>query len=423
MTALPEVHRYVLSNGSKVLIRPTPYKDILCLSVTMAVGGRDDPAQQSGLTNLLSRLLTKGAGRRSALEIAETIESIGGDLDTYCTNDYAGIETQTVAGDWQTALDLLTDCLFEPTLLTDEVEKEKSLVKAQIRCANDDKFSYTYRRFEKMYYQGHPYALSVHGESKTVDALDRDAVVALHRRTFRPENALFVAVGNVPEDEFLKMLEQRWPKCIDVSGKAVLRSVAGPHNALDSAGRAIALTREVEQSFAVLGYPSPTAGEPDGTALRLVCGLLGEGMSSRLFTNLRERRHLAYAVGSSLVARELAAHAFLYIGTHPSTLEQASDGLRAEVDRIVREGVPEDELERARQYLLGRFLVGRQTNSSLARGMSTAEMWNLGWSWAEEFPERLQAVTVDLANQAAARYFAVEPACATLSPPVAATEA
>jgi len=445
------VRTHTLPNGCKILIRSTPDKQILSLVAYVNWGGCDDAAAQAGRTNLMARLLTKGAAGRTAVQIAETMESVGGSIDAFCSYDHLGIETQAVRDDWPVALELLSDCLFRPTFDPLEFEKERAIVLSEILRDNDQKFPYTYKAFHRLFYRGHPYALPPEGEIETLKALEPGILASLHAAAIRPERVLLTAVGNLPEEEFVAEVVKRWP----VRGESLMgqgpsygrsgepanrptgeladRRTGEPGDRLKPAlqtgepanraqaepgagrGETIELPRNFEQGFVIVGYPAPLPGAPDAAALRMACGILGEGMSSRLFSRLRDRDHLAYAVGASISPRALASHVILYIGTSRDTVDQAHASLLREARGIVEEAPEKEEIQRARQYILGKYLVGRQTNSALAHSMSVNEMLGLGWEWGETFPDRIEAVTArDI--RAAAETYLQNPASAILRP-------
>ena len=410
------VHSHTLSNGARVLFRPTPDKQILSIATAIPWGARNDAPEQAGRSSLMARLLTKGAGKRSAFDIADTLESIGGSIDAFCTPDALGMETHTVQTDWKLALEVLSDCLFHPTFDAAEFDKERALVQSEILRENDRKFSFTYKAFQKLYYRGHPYAVSSDGEIETVAKLEREMLPTLHASVMDPSQMLIVAVGNVPEDEFLSELEARW-----LGSVAASTLTAQPVTASAGAGRGerVEVSREFEQGFVIAGYPAPDAGAADSAALRLSSAILGEGMSSRLFARLRDRDHLAYAVGASFSVRALASQMVAYIGTGADTVDQALEGIVRETEGLLADPPTPEEIERARQYVLGKYLIGRQTNATLTQSMLGCEMLGLGWEYGETLPERIQSVTAAQIQAAAGKYL-TNPAIAVLRPSVKA---
>lgn len=407
-----DVRSHTLRNGCKILVRPTPDKQILSLVAAIPWGGRDDDPSLAGRSNLMARLFTKGTTSRTSLQIAETLESVGGDIDSFCGHDLLGLETQTVEADWQIAIDVLSDCLFHPTFEPYEFEKEQSLVKAEILRSEDEKFAFTYKQFQGLLYQGHPYQLPPDGTVESVDSISRDAVRELHAAMARPDQVLLCVVGNVPDDELIAWIEEHWPAAPKTPAPPRTLPLAPPGK---GQGGAITLAKEIEQAFVVVGYIAPPIDSPEYAALRVACGVLGEGMSARLFSRLRDRDHLAYAVGSMLVGRQLATHMSLYIGTNPENVSRAREGMIREALGIATEELTEQEVDRAKRYILGKYLMSRQTNSALAHSMSTHETIGLGWEWGEHLAERIHAVTLDAVREAARRYL-VNPATATLEP-------
>jgi zinc protease len=412
-TFMTDVKMHTLSNGCRVLLRETPGNPVLSMRASVRWGARDDTPAEAGQSNLMARLLTKGTTTRSSRDIAEIVEGVGGSIEPFCSHDALGIATQTVSDDWPVAVDLLTDCLFSPAFDSAEFDKERSLTQAEILRAEDDKFACTYKRLMRLLYEGYLYDYPPEGEVETVARLTRDGMAELHNGIARPDKMLIVVVGNVPETELLAELEKRIPGDNSAYGLLERRVVSVEAGA--GAGESREFERESEQGYVTLGYLTPRPGCPENAALLLISGVLGEGLASRLFSRLRDRDHLAYAIGSMIATRDLASHMVLYIGTQPSTIDRSREAMLREVDELVRGGVTEEEINRARNYILGKHLASRQTNSALAGSMASGELMGLGWNWAETLPERLRKTTVEDMHRVAAIYMH-DPAISVLRP-------
>lgn len=404
--------RHQLANGCRLLMRPTPDKQILSIVANVSWGGRDDHPERQGETGMMARLLTKGTKKRTSLDIAEEMESIGGSLDAFCDSDRLGLETQTTEDDWEEALDILTDGLFNSTFLPGEFEKERVVARAELYRAEDNKAAYASKMFRRLFYRDHPYAWSPDGELESIDHLNPHVMPDLHQRVVRPDNILLTVVGNVPLQAFVDWLEKNWPAAPGNTPPFRLKPAAKPGL---GCGEQVEEERNFEQGFIIAGYPVPLPGDPDSAPLRLLCGVLGEGMASRLFARLRDRDHLAYQVGAALRTRELGGYLATLIGTGPDTVDVALEGLLRESHSFAKEPAQTEEIERARRYILGKFLVGRQTNSAIAHSMSVAEMGGLGWEWVEAFPERIQAVQAEDLERVFEKYLR-QPAIAVLRP-------
>jgi zinc protease len=239
-------------------------------------------------------------------------------------------------------------------------------------------------------------------------------VQARHAHIVRPDQMLLVVVGNVPEQEFLAEIERRWPASAAGETAPYVREIP-PALPPGGNGEALRLTKDIEQAFLVVGFSGPQIGTADNVALRVASGVLGEGMSARLFSRLRDRDHLAYAVGSSMVTRELGSLLALYIGTKPETAEVAREGMLREAASLYGEELSETELNRAKRYIIGKYLVSRQTNLALATSMSAYELMGLGWEWGEHLPERVHAVSAADVQDVSRRYL-INPTATILQP-------
>ncbi|MFP4580965.1 MAG: M16 family metallopeptidase [Candidatus Sumerlaeia bacterium] len=410
---MPLVNAHTLDNGCRVFFRPTPGKRILAIVLNIAWGGRDDPAELAGRSKLMSSLLTKGTERRSAYQIAYEMENVGGSIESYCTPDVVGLEAQVEETDWPLALDIMGDCLLHPVFDANEFEKEKTLLRAQLNRMEDQKFPFSYKHFLELFYENHPYAVPASGDVETLDAITPDMPGSMHSAVVRPDRCVISVVGNVPEAEFLECLEKIWAG-YQQSEKPLDRcdTTALPGHGL---GKLREVKRDFEQGMVLMGYRFPLPGDPHTAPARMVSGILGEGMASRLFVELREKAHLAYSVGCSYVPRQIGAHCLLHIGTGPDTVDQARDAMEAEARGLLKNPPDEAEIERARQYILGKHLISRQTNIALAHSISNSETLGLGWEYSENYPDRIQAVTADDIQKLAADHLQ-DPAILILRP-------
>jgi zinc protease len=366
------------------------------------------------LASLLSRLLVKGTRRRTDLQVAEALESIGGAIDAFCTYDMMGMETQTVAEDWAVALDVMGDCLMHSIFDAGQCAKEKAMMRAGLLRALDSKFTRAYRLFLKGLYGRHPYGIHTDGTLESVERLTRGDVVKHHDRYFHPENFLIVVVGNVPEYEFLDYIDGKWE--LPGPNRAKAAPTEPDCKPGDGGKREVTESAELEQAYAIRGFMGPAPGTHESTALRLFSAMLGEGMSGRLFARLRDRDHLAYAVGSTLAVRSLCSHFMTYIGTRPETLDAAAEGLEREVNALLTDGPSGAEFKRAVEFATGHFLMGRQTNAAVAHSIFSAEITGLGWEWAESYPERVRSITQDEMMDVARKYLGGDATMALLVP-------
>jgi zinc protease len=400
-----------LSNGMLVIFKRVTTNNILAMDCLINIGSLYEDSDDNGITNFVQEVILKGTKHRSAVQIAREMESIGGLLGTNAAEDFAEVSTVTTTEDLDTALDIMSDVLLHPTFPPEEVEKERQLILAHINLQEDDKFAYTYKKFRETLYEGHTYANPVEGTPKTVTVLTRDALQEFHRRYWVPANMTLTVVGNFDEEELLGRLNVAFGKKPTSSPTKVISS-----KTFLPRYKSKILKKKVEQSFIILGYLTVSVDSPDYPALKVASAILGEGMSSRLFQRLREAQGLAYNVGCAMPTRLRHSHIFAWIGTNPDTTDAAREGLIKQFELLASEPVTDEELNRAKNYLIGKFLIDHQTNLRQAWYLGWFQLLGVGYDFDKRYPELIRQVTKDDVLRVARTYF-TKPTVAVLTPP------
>jgi predicted Zn-dependent peptidase len=409
-TSKDPITMHQLSNGLTVIHKRNRSNRIVGLSCVVLTGSVHEEAALSGVTNLCLNVMRKGTTSRTAHEIELRIDELGISLNDSAGEDFSSWSLVSTLDDWDAALDLLAEILLQPSFPPDEIENERKQVLAAIRRAEDDKFAFTYKSFKKVLYSGHPYSQPVEGIPETVSALTREQLVELHANWMMPSNMIVSVVGDLEESRVLRALEKRLggacplPRRRVLVGKEFLPRPASTE-----------LRRKIEQGFLCIGHVTAPVSSRDYPALRLTSTILGEGMSARLFTILRDRDGLAYAVGSMHRAQRRQGHLMAYIGTKPETVDRAREGILEQIDRLKREPVSEEELTRARNYTVGRYLMAHQTNANQAYYLAYWQALGMGVDFDAAFPELLEKVTVRDIMKVANKYF-IEPTVVVLRP-------
>ncbi len=377
-----------LNNGMLVIFKPVTTNNILAMNCFISIGSLYENSRENGITNFVQEVILKGTQNRSAVEIARDMEAIGGLLGTDAAYDFAEVSTVTTADDLDTALDVMSDVLLHPTFPPEEVEKERQIILAHINLQEDNKFSYTYKNFKAVLYEGHPYAHPVEGTPKTVKAITRDALQEFHKRYWVPSNMILTVVGNVDEQELLGKLNAALGKKATLPPGKVMTA-----KKYKQRYKSKNLKKKVEQGFIIVGYVTAPVNSSDYPALKVASAVLGEGMSSRLFLRLRDAQGLAYNVGCAMPTRRRHSHIFAWIGTNPDTIDTARDGLIKEFELLTKEVVTDDELDRAKNYLIGKFLIDHQTNLRQAWYLGWYQLMGVGYDFDKRYPELIRQVT------------------------------
>lgn len=404
------IHRLTLDNGIVLLVRENPAADIVAGRCFIRAGSRWEALHQAGLSHLVSTVLTKGTETLSSLEIAEQVESIGASVGSDATSDYFLLSFKTVSADFPQVLKLVGQLLRSPTFPESELELEKRLTIQAIRSQREQPFTIAFDQLRRLMYQEHPYALSTLGTEASVAALTRPDLQQYHQTHFRPDNLVISLCGRIDPEAAIALVE------------TVLGDWAAPSTPLPvlewppitSQPRYVATPQETQQSIIMLGYLAPPvhvgptaadAATEDYLVLKLLNSYLGNGLSSRLFVELREKRGLAYDVSGFYPTRLDRAQFVVYMGTAPGNTAIAIAGLQAEVERLAQVPLTTEELENAKNKLLGQYALGKQTNAQIAQTFGWYEVLGLGIEFDTYFQKRIAQITSAQAQNVAQTYF------------------
>lgn len=386
------VRTATLDNGILLLVVENPAADLIAGRIFLKHSGSrwEEPAQ-AGLFHLLAATLMKGTNHRSALDIAEASESVGASLGCSTTNDYFALSLKTITQDFAAMLALAAEILREPSFPEGEVALEKRLTLQNLRSQLEQPFNLAYQQLRQGLFPEHPYGLSVFGSEDTLPNLTPDRLHQCHQRFFRPDNLIMSLSGRITLDEAIALVQKQfgdWAIPPEPLPSLHLDPVApqpGWHRT----------SRDSQQSIVMLGYLVPSVYDPDYAPLKLISTYLGNGLSSRLFVELREKRGLAYDVSAIYPTRMHESHFLTYMGTAPDNTRIAVEGLAQEVERLRQSPLTPQDLQIAKNKLLGQYALGKQTNGELAQTYGWYEVLGLGTAFDQHFPQMVQEVTVE----------------------------
>lgn len=409
-TDLP-VARRVLSNGMTVVVREDPGVGVVAASLQVRAGSMFETEGTAGITNFVQRVLLRGTEKRSARALAEAAEDLGGSLEASGEVESAEVRVAAIARQWEPLLALLAEVVLEPTFPAAEIERERGLLLGQLQTRADNPFPRAFDTVLRDVYGAHPYSWPPLGRRESVTQLTRDALVAHYRVIYRPDRMVLAVSGNVPRAGVIATAERLFRRLSPAGGAPVPPSVDPIPR-----GEPRVVERDAKQAQILVGFLAPPLAHADYAPVRVLAMVLGGGMSSRLFTELRDRRGLAYSVGVLATARTGPALFAPYLGTAPPNADAALAGMLAEVDRLRAQAVDERELSRAKAYLLGNLAMDRRTSSRLAWYLAFYELVGAGWDWPQGFVRAVEAVTADDVARVAQRYL-VRPTVVVLRPP------
>ena len=394
------IHRTVLNNGIVVLVAENPAADIVAARIFIRAGSCYENQEQAGLAHLLSTVLTKGCEGLSSLEIAEQVESVGASLGADTATDYFLLSLKTVTSDFAEILSLAGRILRSPTFPETQVELERRIALQDIRSQQEQPFTIAFDQLRDAMYQNHPYARSVLGNAATMSSLTRADLVRYHQTYFRPDHVVISIAGRITPENAIALVEGvfgDWQHATQPVQKLDLPE-------LNVKPQIKIKPQQTQQSIVMLGYLGPSVLSADYAALKLLSTYLGNGLSSRLFVELREKRGLAYEVSAFYPTRLFPASFVVYMGTAPENTQLALFGLQTEVDLLSTAQLEEDVLQSAKNKILGQYALGKQTNAQIAQMYGWYEILGLGIDFDRNFQETIASVTALDAMTAASRY-------------------
>jgi len=396
----PPIHRTKLSNGITLLVAENPAADIIAGRVFIRAGSCYETWEDAGLAHLLSAVITKGCDGLSSREIAEKVESVGASLSADAATDYFLVSLKTVSADFGEILALAGQILQLPTFPLEQIELEQKLALQDIRSQKEQPFNIAYNQMRQAMYQKHPYAMSVLGSETTISHLTRADLRKFHQTYFRPDNVVISIAGRIKLPEAIALVEkifggwQAPPQPLPILN---LPEIAiAPQHCLEPA--------HTQQSIVMLGYLGASVSSPEYITLKLLSTYLGNGLSSRLFVELREKRGLAYEVSAIYSTRLFPAAFVVYMGTAPKNTSTALQELQQEIQLLRTNELSAESLQAAKNKILGQYALGKQTNGQIAQLYGWYEILGLGIEFDQQFSEQIANVDATVAMAVACQY-------------------
>lgn len=392
------IEKIELPNGLRLLVREDPklpFVDIRSFFKGGVIAETDD---DNGITKLTARMLIKGTKSRTADQVSESIESVGGAISYFSGNNSFGVSTHSMSDDLDLALDLLADVLQNPSFPADLLARERSVQLAEIKAEQDQILRAGQQLLRETMFARHPYRLNPLGTAESVARLGAAELAAFHRRYVVPNNMVLAVFGNVKADDIRQKVAARF-------GAMQKTDVEFPKT--DDGRIATAIRQEAEkpkeQAVLLIGYNSPAIFSNDRFPVEVLDEIFS-GMGSRLFLRLRDELGLCYYCGAfQLVGIEPGFFAF-YVGTAPQQAADCEKEILAEVERLQRDGVTDAELERAKNSIIGQRKVRMQDNGDLAMSIGLDEINGLGWDFFRTIDQKYRAVTGADIKRVAAQY-------------------
>lgn len=411
--AAGEIQKFELSNGLRLLVREDPRLPLISMTAVFRGGLLAETPQTNGITRLTARVLLKGTKTRTAEQIADQIEAIGGSISSDAGNNSMSVSVHVMKPDLKTGADLLADVLLNATFPEKAIEREKQVQLAGIKQEEEQLTMVARNILRQALFTDHPYALRANGSADSVKTLGQKDLIAFRDKYVVAKNGVVSVFGNVKAAEVKNIFEQALGK--------MKPGVLGLTDARPSAP--IAKTENVEslkqkaQGVIMVGYRGVDMFDKDRHALELIDEASSD-LGSRFFIRIRENMGLAYYVGASQMEGLVPGLFAFYLGTDPQKIEPVKTALLDEINKLANEGLTDVELTRAKRKMIGQHQIAMQSNDSFGFQSALDELYGLGFDYYKKLDQEVNAVTLDDTKRVAAKYFRDQPyVLATVKPP------
>jgi len=358
------------------------------IGVWLARGSRHETEEQSGIAHFVEHMLFKGTATRSAEDIAQTVDSIGGQMDAFTAKEYASYYFKVLDEHLPLAVELLADIVMRPAFSDEDITREKKVVQEEIKMVEDTPDDLVHELFTESFWRGHALGRPILGTKDTVEGLTQDGLREYFTDTYAAPNLIVAAVGNIEHDR-VRDLVMRAFEGLPPSSRPVSEQPPRvvPHT--------LVRNKELEQSHVCLGTIGYQQDHSDRYVSYVLNTVLGGSMSSRLFQNVREKRGLAYAVFSGLSAYRDAGSMTIYAGCANDAVGELIDVVIAELRRMKEEPLPESELRRAKDHLKGSLMLNLESTSSRMSHLARQEIYFDRQFGLDDTIEGVERVTTD----------------------------
>jgi len=382
------VVRDVLDNGLRLLTESIPHVRSVSMGVWLTRGSRHEGDEHVGIAHFVEHMLFKGTITRSAEDIAQAVDSVGGQMDASTGKENANYTIKVLDDHLAFAVDLLSDVVLHPRLAPDDVQREKSVIGEEIKMVEDMPDDLVHELFLQRYWEGHPLGRPILGTTDSIEAFDRDVLGRYFDGTYTADNLIVAAAGNIEHLRVRELVERAFGN---------VAATGAPAPSAEPASHDLVLIREkdLEQSHICLGTGAFPQDHPERYAALVFNTLLGGSMSSRLFQNVREKRGLAYSVGSGLSAFRDAGLLSIYAGCSNAKVGEVVSVILDELRAMVAAPIEQPELQRAKDNVRGSMILGLESTWHRAAYLARQEIYFDRPLTIEETLAGIEAVTID----------------------------
>jgi predicted Zn-dependent peptidase len=388
-----------LANGIRVITEPMSHVRSVSMGIWIGTGSRRETSEENGISHFIEHMVFKGTTHRSAEDIARSVDSIGGGLDAFTSKEMVSYNTKVLDEHVPIAFDVLSDLVLNPLFRDEDIEKEKGVILEEIKMEVDNPEYLIHEIFSSNFWKDHPLGKPILGTKETVKNFHREMLREYWTRIYSPSNIVITAAGNLKHDQIVRLCEDRFSG-LAPNGTLPPEQPPKPHARLVFRNKS-----SLEQVHVYVGMPAYALPHEARFVCYVLNTVLGGGMSSRLFQNIREKQGLAYSVYSELSMYRDAGCLAICAGTSVESAKKVVFSVMEELRQLREDQVPPEELRRAKDHLKGSFMLGLESTSSRMGNLARQEMYFGRFFTLDEMVESIEAVNAEQVQALAQEFF------------------
>jgi len=398
------IRRQKLPNGLTVITEQMQHIRSASIGIWLQTGSRDEDAEWNGISHFIEHMVFKGTKHRTAEEIARQVDSIGGNMDAFTAKECICFNVKVLDEHVPTALDILSDLVLNPNFDPADITRERGVIMEEIKMDEDNPDYLVHEIFTQNFWKDHPLGKPILGTKETVKRFERQPVVDAYAHRFSPGNIIVSAAGNLDHDQFVELVTKHFEHM------KPSKNGNGFHSSAPKIVSRIILRNKkaLEQVQLCLGVPAHPIAHEKRHAGYILNTLLGGGMSSRLFQNIRERQGLAYSIYSDLNPYRDTGCLAVYAGTSLASASKVVQSVVKEFRSLKAEPVPEEELKRSKAQLKGSLMLSLESSTARMSNLARQEMYFDRFYDLDELIEKIEAVTAEDLTELANEFFKTE---------------
>lgn len=385
-------NRYTLDNGLRIVTEHIPFVKSISIGVWIEAGSINENMNNNGISHFIEHMLFKGTNQRTAKDIAETIDSVGGQINAFTGKECTCYYTKVLDSHYDLALDLLADMIFNSKFDTLDIEKERSVILEEINMYEDSPEDLVHDVFSQTLFKDSSLGMPILGTEHTLSNIDREMMLQYMEEYYVANNAVLSIVGNFDEAKLLETIQDKF------SNWRNNKNLKGTNDIVSYNFESISKIKEVEQAHLCIGFKGVELDSNQVYPLLVLNNILGGSMSSRLFQSIREERGLAYSVYSYPSIYKNGGSLVIYAGTNPSQIEEVAKVIYSEIDTIVKNSLSDQEISKSKEQLKGNYILGLESTSGRMTSIGKSELLLNKIYSPKEIIEKIDSVNIEDIN-------------------------